>query len=47
MSHQNTGAQNGSLTQVDGGYVVPGPRAGGPYRVEARMIGYGLQAEAP
>jgi outer membrane receptor protein involved in Fe transport len=38
-----SGAQSGALSQADGRYVVPGLRAGGPYRIEARMIGFGLQ----
>lgn len=44
VTSQNTGSQNGALSQSDGRYLVPGLRAGGPYRIEARMIGYGLQA---
>ena len=41
--HQQTGVQNGALSQSDGRFVVSGLRPGGPYRVEARMIGFGLQ----
>jgi hypothetical protein len=44
VTNQNSGSQNGALTQSDGRFVVSNLRAGGPYRVEARMIGYGLQA---
>jgi iron complex outermembrane recepter protein len=44
VTNQNSGSQNGGLTQSDGRFVVSNLRAGGPYRVEARMIGYGLQA---
>lgn len=43
VTNQNSGSQNGALSQADGRYVVTGLRPGGPYRVEARMIGYGLQ----
>lgn len=43
VTNQNSGSQNGALTQSDGRFVVSNLRAGGPYRVEARMIGYGLQ----
>jgi len=42
--NQTTGFQSGALTQANGRYLVMGLRAGGPYRVEARMIGYGLEA---
>lgn len=41
--NQVSGLQNGALTQSDGRYTVSGLRAGGPYTVEARYIGYGLQ----
>ena len=44
VTNQNSGSQNGALSQSDGRFLVVGLRAGGPYRVEARMIGYGLQA---
>ena len=43
ITHQVSGSQTGALSQSDGRYVVAGIRPGGPYRVEARMIGYGLQ----
>ncbi|MDH5761091.1 MAG: TonB-dependent receptor [Gemmatimonadota bacterium] len=42
--NQVTGRQSGALSQADGRYIVVGLRAGGPYRVEVRIIGYGLQA---
>jgi hypothetical protein len=42
--NQQTGFQNGSLTQANGRYLVVGLRPGGPYRIEAHMIGYGLEA---
>src|SRR5690606_34914256 len=42
--NQSSGIQRGALSQDDGRYVVAGVPAGGPYRVEAWMIGYGLQA---
>jgi iron complex outermembrane receptor protein len=44
VTNQNSGTQNGALSQGDGRYSVIGLRAGGPYRVEVRMIGFGLQA---
>jgi hypothetical protein len=44
VTNQNSGTQNGALSQSDGRFTVVGLRAGGPYRVEARMIGYGLEA---
>lgn len=43
ITHQVSGAQTGGLTGNDGSYRVAGIRPGGPYRIEARMIGYGLQ----
>ncbi len=42
--NQQNGFQSGGLTQSNGRYLVVGLRPGGPYRIEARMIGYGLQA---
>jgi outer membrane receptor protein involved in Fe transport len=44
VTNQNSGTQNGALSQSDGRFLVVGLRAGGPYRIEARMIGYGLAA---
>jgi len=41
--NQQTGYQSGALTQANGRYLVVGLRPGGPYRIEARMIGYGLE----
>lgn len=41
--NQVSGLQNGALTQGNGRYTVTNLRAGGPYTVEARFIGYGLQ----
>jgi hypothetical protein len=43
ITNQTSGAQSGGLSQSDGRYTVAGLRPGGPYRVETRMIGYGLQ----
>ncbi|MEJ2187761.1 MAG: carboxypeptidase regulatory-like domain-containing protein, partial [Gemmatimonadota bacterium] len=43
VTNLNSGAQTGGLTQNDGSYRVPGLRVGASYRIEARMIGYGLQ----
>ncbi len=42
--NQSTGFQSGALTQANGRFLVVGLRPGGPYRIEARMIGYGLEA---
>ena len=44
ITNQVTGAQNGGLSQSDGRYNVAGLRAGGPYLVDIRMIGFGRQA---
>ncbi len=44
ITHQGTGVQTGGLTANDGRYAVSGIRAGGPYLVEVRSIGYGRQA---
>ncbi|MCG6989620.1 MAG: TonB-dependent receptor [Gemmatimonadetes bacterium] len=46
VTNQTTGTQNGALTQDNGRYVVAGLRAGGPYQVEAQMIGYGPQTQS-
>jgi outer membrane receptor protein involved in Fe transport len=45
ISNLTTGTQNGGVTGADGVYNVTRLRAGGPYRIEVRMIGYGLEAE--
>ena len=42
--NQQTGFQSGGITQSNGRFLVVGLRAGGPFRIEARMLGYGLQA---
>ena len=42
--NQQTGFQSGTLSQANGRFLVMGLRPGGPYRIEARMIGYGLEA---
>jgi iron complex outermembrane receptor protein len=42
--NQQTGYQTGSLSQANGRFLVMGLRPGGPYRVEARMIGYSIAA---
>lgn len=39
VQHLPTGTQKGVLTRSNGRFVVPGLRPGGPYRVEAQMIG--------
>jgi len=38
-----TGTQQGVLSRADGRYNFPGLRPGGPYRVEARGIGYATE----
>ena len=42
LTHTGTGAERGSFTNPEGRFTLPNVRAGGPYRLEARMIGYGL-----
>lgn len=44
VTHQSTGNQTGGLTAGDGRYAITGVRAGGPYLVEVRTIGYSRQA---
>ena len=44
VTNQHTGAQAGGLAAADGRYSVTGVRAGGPYLVDVRMIGFGRQA---
>jgi iron complex outermembrane receptor protein len=44
ITNQQTGNQSGALSQADGQYLVAGLRAGTPYLVDVRMIGYGRQA---
>lgn len=44
VSHQLNGTEAGVLSRPDGIYSVGGIQAGGPYEVEARMLGYVLQA---
>jgi hypothetical protein len=39
-----TGTQQGVLSRADGRYNFPGLRPGGPYRVEARGIGYSTES---
>lgn len=43
-TNEQTGAQQGAITGSDGRYSIPGLRAGAPYRIEARMIGFGTEA---
>jgi hypothetical protein len=38
--HTGTGAQQGVLSRGDGRFNLPGLQPGGPYRIEARRIGY-------
>ena len=44
VTNQLNGNQSGGLTQSDGRYSVSGLRAGTPYLVDVRMIGYGRQS---
>ena len=46
VTHQLTGSEAGAMSGADGRYSVGGIPAGGPYTVEARMLGYVLEAEA-
>ena len=39
----STGTEQSVLTRSDGRYTFPGLRPGGPYRVEARGLGYGTE----
>lgn len=43
IHNEATGAQRGVLTREGGFYMFTGLRPGGPYRVEARLIGYGVE----
>lgn len=42
--NEATGAQRGVLTRTNGRFNLPGLRPGGPYRIEARRIGYTTEA---
>ena len=44
VTHELTGVQAGALSGSDGTFRVEGVRPGGPYTVEAIMIGYGRQS---
>ena len=44
ITNQVTGSQHGGLSQADGRYTVSRLRAGVPYLVDIRMIGFGRQA---
>ncbi|MGQ0712572.1 MAG: TonB-dependent receptor [Gemmatimonadaceae bacterium] len=44
VSNASTGAQVGTITRSDGRYLVVALRPGGPYRVEARRLGYAAAA---
>ncbi len=44
VSHQLNGTEAGVTSGFDGRYSVSGIQAGGPYEVEARMLGYALRA---
>jgi outer membrane receptor for Fe3+-dicitrate len=41
--HQVTGAERATFTNEDGQYLIRNLRPRGPYRIEARRIGYGTQ----
>src|SRR5262245_48367504 len=41
LTHLGTSAERGAFTR-EGRFALTELRAGGPYRLEARMIGYGL-----
>jgi iron complex outermembrane receptor protein len=41
VTHQVTGAQRGTYTNEDGRYLIRGLNPRGPYRIEARRIGFG------
>ncbi|HSH74883.1 MAG TPA: TonB-dependent receptor, partial [Longimicrobiales bacterium] len=45
VTNQLSGFQSGALTQSDGRYSLTGLRAGGPYEVEVRYLGYGTQRQ--
>jgi hypothetical protein len=38
--HQPTGTKYGSSTNVQGGYVIPAARVGGPYVIKVSYVGY-------
>lgn len=42
--NQATGTQQGTISRSDGRFLIPALRPGGPYRVEARLIGFGSEA---
>lgn len=42
----STGTQQGTITRSDGRYLVAALRPGGPYVVEARLLGYGSETVA-
>ena len=44
VTNTSTGGVHGTITRADGRYLLPGLPPGGPYRVEARALGY--QSEA-
>ena len=45
VSHELNGTERGATSGPDGRYSVDGIPAGGPYRLEARMLGYALAAD--
>lgn len=44
ITHQVSGTERGTYTNQDGQYVIRGLSPRGPYRIEARRIGYGSQS---
>ena len=43
VTNSATGTVRGVLTRQDGRYLIPGFPPGGPYRIEARGLGYGTE----
>jgi hypothetical protein len=44
-THDPSGITYGTTTRVDGGYVIPNMRIGGPYSIEVSYIGYEAKQE--
>ncbi|CAN5628606.1 TonB-dependent receptor [soil metagenome] len=44
VTNTATGATSGVISRTDGRYLLPGLQPGGPYRIEARGIGYATEA---
>ena len=39
-THMPTGTKYGTITDIDGGYVFPNMRVGGPYKIEITYVGF-------